>query len=90
MFFAPWCGHCKRLIPVWNQFAEINANSRLNIGIADCEHPDNNDLCTAFDISAYPKLVFLNDHKFYKYKGERTIEKFEQFVFQGEFEKAAE
>ena len=59
MFYAPWCGHCKKLIPIWNEFADMNGGDpyKLNIGIVNCD--EHQELCTAFDITSYPRLLFL-------------------------------
>ena len=35
MFHAPWCGHCKKLAPVWEEFA-VEMKDKLSVAKVDC------------------------------------------------------
>jgi thiol-disulfide isomerase/thioredoxin len=79
MFYAPWCGHCKRLMPLWDQFAEEHGD-RINIGRVDCDADTSRGLCSQFDITGYPTLLYLKDSRVFRYRGERSINGFLQFT----------
>ncbi|OCH93224.1 thioredoxin-domain-containing protein [Obba rivulosa] len=54
-FFAPWCGHCKKLAPTWTQLAGLMQH-RLTIAEVDCE--ENKALCMAEGVNGYPMLFY--------------------------------
>ena len=53
-FYAPWCGHCKKLEPVWQQVAQQLSNSELRVGRLDCtKYPS---VASHFAVRGYPTI----------------------------------
>jgi thiol-disulfide isomerase/thioredoxin len=36
-FYAPWCGHCKKLAPIWDLLASALETSHVNLAEVNCE-----------------------------------------------------
>ena len=82
MFYAPWCGHCKRLMPTFDEFAEgYGDGQKLNVGRINCDEGDNSNLCTSYDVSGFPTVLYLNKDSFYEFRSDRTIEGLRKFIF---------
>ena len=43
-FFAPWCGHCKTLAPIWADFHKSHGKD-INIAKVDCTQKNSQVLC---------------------------------------------
>ncbi|KAF1744130.1 hypothetical protein MXB_726 [Myxobolus squamalis] len=58
-FYAPWCGHCKSLAPVWEEAAK-NLHGKIKMAKVDCT--TNPDIATQFGIKGFPTLKFFPAH----------------------------
>lgn len=54
-YYAPWCGHCKKLAPIWDELAEHYANVD-DLVIAKFDSTANE--VDGVDIRSYPTLKF--------------------------------
>jgi len=74
MFYAPWCGHCKKMKPQYIEAAnEVNLENTADgkIVAVDCTlHPQTQ---AKYGIKGYPTLKFFKDGKeAFAYKGQRN------------------
>lgn len=81
-FFAPWCGHCKKLAPTWVQLAH-HLKNKVTVAEVDCEALST--LCAAHKIQGYPTLVYFTGNIHAEYSGGRKLDQLRAFA-----EKAAE
>ncbi|KAF8897127.1 thioredoxin-like protein [Infundibulicybe gibba] len=77
-FFAPWCGHCKKLAPTWKQLAKHMQN-KLIIGEVNCE--DHKALCASQDVKGYPSLIYYSKNGVKsEYQNGRKLEQLKTFA----------
>merc|ERR1719348_2141239 len=79
-FYAPWCGHCKQLAPIWDQLGEKFAD-KDDVIIAKMDSTANE--VEQVKVQSFPTLKFFKDGKVIDYKGGRTLEDFVKFVESG-------
>ena len=78
-FYAPWCGHCKRLTPVWEELGEA-FSSVESIVIAKMDATANEH--EHVDVSGFPSIQFFaaNSKTPVDYDGSRTLDGFVAFL----------
>lgn len=81
LFYAPWCGHCKKFKPTFAEFARTAASSSLIVAQYDAVANDFD--ANLFKVEGYPTLYFVTaDGKPILYSGDRTPESLQRFVNQ--------
>ena len=81
LFYAPWCGHCKKFHPEFEKVAK-KTKGVFKIGAVNCE--EEKDLAKKYKIDGYPTVLFFGDNKkkTEEYEGDRKAEKVIDFLFE--------
>merc|ERR1719331_1270313 len=79
MMMAPWCGHCKKLKPDWEQLSKLPGVSGLSISKVDCTQ--SKMTCEKYDVKGYPTLLYFRNGKMIeKYSGANNLKSLKEFV----------
>jgi protein disulfide-isomerase A1 len=81
-FYAPWCGHCKQLSPIWDELGE-NYKDSADIVIAKMDSTANE--IDDVKIQSFPTIKYFpkGGEEMVDYNGERTLEGFTKFLDSG-------
>lgn len=79
LYHASWCGYCKQLLPIWNEFENKLKirNQNLKVDKILC---DNNGQCKS--INGFPTIIYIKNGKKYTFNKERTLNNLIKFVDQ--------
>jgi len=81
-FYAPWCGHCKQLTPIWDKLGEkYLEHETIVIAKMDSTANELEDI----KVQGFPtiKLFQKETNKVIDYNGERTLDGFVKFLESG-------
>lgn len=81
-FYAPWCGHCKQLVPIWDSLGE-KYKDHASIVIAKMDSTANE--LEEVKVQGFPtiKLFKKGTNEIVDYNGDRTEEGFTKFLEEG-------
>ncbi|KIH67705.1 protein disulfide-isomerase domain protein [Ancylostoma duodenale] len=79
-FYAPWCAHCKRLLPVWEHLGYAVSDKNLPVRVAKMDCTRFTAACNKLSITGYPTVIFFRQGRRIEYYGDRTKEALFNFV----------
>lgn len=71
-FYAPWCGHCKKLAPEYAGAAEVLAKNDPPLFLAKVDATEEKKTAEKFGVQGFPTLYFFKNGNKMEYTGGRT------------------
>lgn len=90
-FYAPWCGHCKRLAPEFAKAADTLKEKGSKTALGNLDATVEKTTAGKFSIRGYPTLIlFKNGQELERYSGARTADAIATYMMEksGEVVKA--
>lgn len=80
MFYAPWCGYCKKIKPDYSAAAS-ELKSDYVLAAIDVNRPENSKIRKMYNITGFPTLMYFeNGAMKYPYEGENNKEAIVSFM----------
>ncbi|KAF3836300.1 hypothetical protein F7725_028858 [Dissostichus mawsoni] len=79
-FYAPWCGYCKKLEPVWYDVGAELKSSGSPVRVGKMDATAYSGMASEFGVRGYPTIKLLKGDLAYNYKGPRTKDDIVEFA----------
>ncbi|WBW73683.1 thioredoxin family protein Mpd1 [Schizosaccharomyces osmophilus] len=88
VFYAPWCGYCKKLGPVFSKLSNKLYNL-VPFAAVNCDLESNRQICARYEVQGFPSIKFLFPSPLQpstvfsaNYEGDRSYANMYKFVSQ--------
>lgn len=75
-FYAPWCGHCKKMAPDFETAATTLADNDPPVMLAEVDCTVHEKTCSEYEVSGYPTLKIFKNGEASEYNGGRSANDF--------------
>ncbi|KAF2489897.1 disulfide isomerase [Lophium mytilinum] len=81
-FFAPWCGHCKNLAPVYEELASVFSYASDKVVIGKVDADEHKSLGKQFKVQGFPTLKWFDGKSDTpsEYSGGRDLESLSKWI----------
>jgi len=81
LFYADWCGHCKRFKPVFDgELKQLVSSSNIPVKLEAIDCDRNPQMASKYGVSGFPTLILEVNNKPIEYQGQRKSENIIQFI----------
>uniref|UniRef100_A0A8C6M4H7 protein disulfide-isomerase n=1 Tax=Nothobranchius furzeri TaxID=105023 RepID=A0A8C6M4H7_NOTFU len=79
-FYAPWCGYCKKLEPIWFDVGAELKSSGSPVRVGKMDATAYSGMASEFGVRGYPTIKLLKGDLAFSYKGPRTKDDIVEFA----------
>ncbi|KAL3836941.1 hypothetical protein ACJMK2_022344, partial [Sinanodonta woodiana] len=81
MFYAPWCGHCKKAKPQYQSAADKLLDDKRSFAAVDCTAEENKEICSKEEVKGFPTFrLYIKGNFLSVYNGDRTEVELLKFI----------
>ena len=82
LLHAPWCGHCKRVMPTFNKLADELRQLRAKVLITTVDATAEKTIGRKFKVEGYPTIMYVDKYGGHvEYSGDRSLESLTEFTY---------
>ena len=78
LYYAPWCPHCKTLMPTWDQLESESSGSNVSVEKVDCDA--NPEAAEEQGVNGFPTIVLFKNGEAVTYEGDRSLDDIKKFI----------
>ncbi len=82
LFYADWCGHCKKFKPTWEEAKRVMKQNKNGVPVkmTSINADENKADVKKYNVSGFPTIKAKYAGKVHEFNGERTLEGLKSFV----------